>query len=95
VTSIAVEHPASLADHEVLAIARSEKRILITDDRDFGEVIFARRHLHNGVIYLRLGKYADLTIKKDRIAYVLEHHAAALDQFLVVTQRHVRVRASH
>lgn len=94
VTAIAADHPASLKDQDVLAIARREQRILITDDRDFGELIFARRQPHRGVIYLRLGEYADLRIKKDRIAHVLKHYADVLDRFLVVTRRHVRVRSS-
>lgn len=90
VTSIAVEHPASLKDEEVLAIARNENRILITDDRDFGELIFARGLPHSGVIYLRLGEYADLSLKLDRVAFVLEHYSADLNRFLVLTPRHVR-----
>ena len=93
VTSVAVEHPASLKDRGVLAIARSEKRILITDDRDLGELIFARGHPYTGVISLRLGDHVDLAIKQDRIAHVLENHADTLDGFLVVTLRHVRRHA--
>lgn len=94
VTAIAADHPASLRDREVLAIARREGRILITDDRDFGELVFAHRQPHTGVIYLRLGVYADLSLKIDRLAYALEHHTAELDRFLVVTRKHVRARAA-
>ncbi len=94
VSAIAADHPAVLKDHEVLAIARREGRTLITDDRDFGELIFARNLPHAGVIYLRLDESADLTVKEGPIAFVLERHAAELDRFLVVTQRRVRVRSS-
>jgi predicted nuclease of predicted toxin-antitoxin system len=91
VTAIAIDHPASLADLQVLAIARRERRVLITDDRDFGELIFVRKLPHAGVIYLRLGEYADLETRIERLAYVLTHHAAHLDTFLVVTRLRVRV----
>jgi hypothetical protein len=81
-----------LKDWEVLAIASREERILITEDQDFGELIFSRRLHYTGVIYFRLGEYAELAIRFERIAYVLDHHAAQMDQFMVVTRQGVRVR---
>jgi len=86
------EHPPGLPDVEVLRIAYAENRILITDDRDFGELIIRERHQHRGVIYLRLGDYVPLEVAIDRLEYVLTHHADQLDQFLVVTRHRVRVR---
>ncbi len=58
------DYPGDLPDREVLAIANRERRILITDDRDFGELIFRLRHPHAGVIYLRL----ETTVLAVRIA---------------------------
>jgi|SRR5579875_40933 len=46
VTAIAHEHPHALKDAEVLKIAVSERRVLITNDRDFGELVFRRRLGH-------------------------------------------------
>jgi predicted nuclease of predicted toxin-antitoxin system len=76
----------------VLALAHREGRILITDDRDFGELVFRLRQPHAGVVSLRLGEYADLATKIDRLDYVLTHHADQLDRFLVVTGTSVRAR---
>jgi predicted nuclease of predicted toxin-antitoxin system len=91
------DYPAGLPDQQVLAIAVTQERILITNDRDFGELVFVQRQAHTGVILLRLGDYADLSVKIARLNHVLTHYATQLDQFLVVTQRRVRVRpqASH
>ena len=91
-TRIGSEYPAGLTDQTVLARAHTEQRILITDDRDFGELVFRLRQPHSGVIYLRLGDEADLATKTERIAYVLTHYADRLDQFLVVTAHRVRIR---
>lgn len=91
-TRIGADYPAGISDLQVLALAQSEGRILITDDRDFGELVFRSKQSHAGVIYLRLGSYADLSTKIDRLDYVLTHYAAQLDQFLVVTLHKVRVR---
>ncbi len=92
VTAIAYEHPNALPDDEVLRIATSEQRILITNDRDFGELIF-RHHLpHAGVIYFRLGLAATADQKIARLRTLLLTHEDRLDQFIVVTSRTVRAR---
>jgi predicted nuclease of predicted toxin-antitoxin system len=54
VTAVARDYPGALTDREVLAIALVEARILITNDRDFGELIVRERLPHAGVIYFRL-----------------------------------------
>lgn len=43
----------SASDADVLALARREARVIITFDRDYGELIFARHHpVPAGVVYL-------------------------------------------
>src|SRR5882762_3954023 len=41
-------------DDRVIKIAQDEGRILITNDRGFGEKVFRERRPHNGVVFLRL-----------------------------------------
>lgn len=41
-------------DEEILKIAEKQDRILITNDKDFGELIFRYRKPSSGVILLRL-----------------------------------------
>ena len=90
VTRIGTEYPADLPDYDVLALAQREQRILITDDRDFGALVFKDRHPHAGVIYLRL-ETTLLSVRTARLAFVLTMHGFQLDQFVVVTERGVRV----
>lgn len=89
---IAREHPAGLPDHEVLAIAVTEQRILLTADHDFGDLVFRQGQPHHGVILFRLGDYAEIELWIERLEYVLQHYGVELNQFLVVTRRRVRVR---
>ncbi len=91
-TRIGRDHPGGLPDPQVLAIAVAEQRILLTDDRDFGELVFRQRQPHAGVIFFRLGRYAELSTKIERLDHVLTHYGDQLDQFLVVTEHRVRVR---
>src|SRR5919106_5963378 len=90
VTRVAKDYPAGLLAPKILSLARTEGRILITDDRDFGEWVFRFKLPHAGVIFLRLGTYAPLSLKFERLEYVLTHYADQLDQFLVVKKGNVR-----
>jgi predicted nuclease of predicted toxin-antitoxin system len=92
VTRIGTDHPGNLKDREVLAIAVAEQRILITDDRDFGELVFVHRQPHAGVIYFRLNT-TRFVVRRGRLDYVLATHSAKLDQFLIVTEHVVRIRS--
>ena len=92
VTAVAHDYPHALADTEVLRIAEIERRVLITNDRDFGELIFLNRLPHAGVIYFRLRLSTTADDKIARLREVLSTHGQELDQFLVVTERNVRVR---
>lgn len=89
--TIAGDYAQALQDPEVLAIARREQRILITNDRDFGALVFRLRQPHSGVIFLHLST-TSLAVKIERLNHVLTTHADHLDQFLVVSDRSVRVR---
>ena len=53
VVSVAELAPG-IPDEEVLRIARQENRIIVTFDRDYGELIFRRRlRAPAGILYLR------------------------------------------
>lgn len=93
VTAIARDYPHALPDSQVLAIALSEKRILITNDRDFGELIFHKKLDHSGVIYFRFPLPSTAEDKITRLKRLLVTHQDQLDQFLVVTPQRIRVRA--
>ena len=46
----AVEIDPALDDETLLAIANEEWRIMLTEDKDFGKLVFARGLPHRGVI---------------------------------------------
>jgi predicted nuclease of predicted toxin-antitoxin system len=91
VTRIGTDYPADLADRDVLATAHAERRILVTDDRDFGELVVQQRQPHDGVIYLRLVSTV-LSIRVSRVAAVLAAFPDGIAEFLVVTEKRIRPR---
>ena len=60
----------ALDDRVVLTIAHDVGRILITNDRDFGELVFRQRRPHAGAILFRLTA-TDLPSTIARLAAVL------------------------
>lgn len=91
--TVAHDFQAALPDVEVLALAHREQRVLITNDTDFGELIFRQGLPHGGVILFRLGSAA-LAPKRARLEYVIRNHAADIHQFLVIGDHGVRIRRS-
>jgi len=47
------EQSRGIRDDEILTIAVKEKRILVTNDKDFGDLVFRGQRTHEGVILLR------------------------------------------
>jgi predicted nuclease of predicted toxin-antitoxin system len=91
-TRVARDYPAGLPDERVLAIARREGRVLVTNDKDFGELIVRRSLPHAGTILFRFPLDATAQEKIAALEDLLATHATQLDRFLVVTPRGVRVR---
>lgn len=90
ISSIVRDQVPGLGDRAVLALARSQGRILLTEDRDFGDLVFHQREPHGGVIYLRLGNMS-LVRKQGRLVDALQMLASRPDPlFLVVTTSVIR-----
>ena len=88
---IAEETPG-LDDEFVLKKAFDEKRLLITQDKDFGELVFRLKHQHCGIILLRLEGIKPKE-KAKIVSDVIEKHAPELlDSFSVIQPEIVRIR---
>ena len=93
VVSIREDRPR-MADEDILALAVRDDRVVITNDKDFGELVFREGRAHRGVILLRL--VDDRTSAK--IAALERLFADLPDDlqecFVVVTERSIRVTRS-
>lgn len=79
------------SDTFVLDKALVEERILLTNDKDFGEMVFRHKRPHSGVILLRLANEQPLkTIAAMR--GLLERYSDQLaENYIVVTETAVRI----
>ena len=48
------ESAAGLSDSDVIALALRERRLLLTEDKDFGELIFRRERNVPGLVLMRI-----------------------------------------
>jgi predicted nuclease of predicted toxin-antitoxin system len=72
--------------------ANDSDAILITTDKDFGELVFRQKRVHNGVILVRLYGQSS-QIKVETIVATLDEYADQLfDSFAVVSPGIVRIR---
>ncbi len=89
--SIAEQSP-SIDDKYVLSIAYDEERILITNDKDFGELIYRLKLPHRGVILFRLWK-ENGDSKTKRLKQLIDKFSSKFpNRFVVVTENKVRFR---
>ncbi len=86
------ETSPGVEDIDVLAIATGLDSILLTNDKDFGELISRDRLVSKGVILLRFGKL-EIGVKIDLLLGVLEDRETELEgAFTVITGTGVRIR---
>ncbi len=84
------EGARGIDDDEVIHRAFTEHRVLITNDKDFGEKIHRERRPHRGVILLRLADERSAT-KIEVLEKLLSMYSDRIpDQFVVATEAKVR-----
>ena len=82
----------SVSDEEVLRQANDRGALLVTADKDFGELVFRLGRLHAGVVLIRLAGLP-VSLKADIVSEALRDHAAELlGAFSVIAPGMVRIR---
>lgn len=86
------EMSPGIPDDEVLSLARDRQALLLTADKDFGDLVFRQSIPHCGGLLIRLVGL-DPEDKAAVVSSVLESHAAEMAaRFSVVTPETLRIR---
>jgi len=83
---------SQMEDTNILKIAYNEKKIIITSDKDFGELIFKNKMKHHGILLL---KFDDLPFNNrvDAIINILKNYNKYLDNnFCVYHNNKLRIK---
>jgi predicted nuclease of predicted toxin-antitoxin system len=82
----------SIADPEVLALAVERSALLVTNDLDFGELVYRGRSRHTGVLLLRLAEMP-VADQAALVSNTLAIHGHALRHaFSVLDPNRLRIR---
>jgi predicted nuclease of predicted toxin-antitoxin system len=86
------EMAPGVSDQDVLNLANNEQAVLLTADKDFGELVY-RQHLVNpGVILLRLQGLLPAVKAELVVRAVAAHMKKIAGSFVVVSPRSIRIR---
>lgn len=80
-------------DTEVIGLALREERILLTEDKDFGRLVYSHGQETLGVIFLRFPTFARKQISRDVLHLVRQQGSKLAGSF--VTVQPGRIRISH
>jgi predicted nuclease of predicted toxin-antitoxin system len=79
------------ADSDVIRLAKKQKRILLTEDKDFGQLVYAAGQKALGVIFLRFPVSARDVIANDMVMLVEEQKEKLFGSFVVVQPGKIRI----
>lgn len=90
VTAIGEVSPGA-ADSQVINLAISESRFLLTEDKDFGQLVFASMASPIGVILIRFPANARATMVQTVLELIQRHGNRLKGRFVVVQPGRVRL----
>lgn len=82
----------AISDAAVLELAINTESIIITEDRDFGELIFRERRYTLGIILIRLHGLSAESKAEMVLSLVREHTGELAGNMVVITPSGVRIR---
>jgi len=95
VASIIQEAPGC-RDEDVLSRACNEKLVILTFDRDYGELIYLHQNLTpTGVVYFRFGPAAPSEPAEILMKIIDKGDLSLIGKFTVIERGRVRQRALH
>lgn len=81
-----------ISDHKVLSTATEKNALLLTSDKDFGELHFRQRRLSSGVALIRLSGLS-ATKKAEIVLSTFKQHGKEFpESFSVISAGGVRIR---
>ena len=85
-----VEEQPSITDEQVLTIAINFDALLITEDKDFGELVFRLRLPHKGILLIRI---EDEITKISKVAETIaKNYNELYGRFSVINEKKLRIK---
>ncbi|MBI4848951.1 MAG: DUF5615 family PIN-like protein [Nitrospirae bacterium] len=81
-----------ISDKKVLELTRQHNAILITEDSDFGEWVFAHKEKNISVVFLRYKHEQIEDISSSLVKLLNKYQIDLYGKFVVITPRKIRIR---
>jgi len=81
-----------ISDDKVLALAILNEALLLTADKDFGELVFRKKMISAGVVLFKVFGLANSEKAALAVRVIREHGPELLNAFTVVTTESIRIR---
>ena len=78
-------------DREVIELAYRQGRVLLTEDKDFGQLVFASHAASAGVLLIRFPSNARRTLGETVSQLVEERSDQIVGAFVVIEPGHIRI----
>lgn len=86
------EAVSGLSDEDVVALAIRERRLLLTEDKDFGDLVFRRKRTIPGVVLVRISSETP-NLKSTCLAAAIERYGEGLlGRYTVIEEGRFRSR---
>ena len=87
-----LESKPGATDDDVLALAFDERRLLLTEDKDFGELVYRLKRPAHGIILIRIG-VKNRSEKLPRMKKLLDSYSErCTGRFVVIDENKYRFR---
>ncbi|HWR58871.1 MAG TPA: DUF5615 family PIN-like protein [Thermodesulfovibrionales bacterium] len=86
------EMDPGIPDDVVLDLANREGVLLLTADKDFGELVFRLRRLSSGVVLIRLAGLSPIRKSEIVVSFIVKHFSELIESFSVITPVGIRIR---
>jgi predicted nuclease of predicted toxin-antitoxin system len=80
-----------ISDKEIIEFAQNPPKIILTEDKDFGDLVFAYNQKKVSVILLRY-HYLELEKIESILINFLQNHLIEEYSFIVITPKNIRIR---
>ena len=86
-----IEEARRASDERVIELARTDGRVLLTEDRDFGRLVFAATHATSGVVFIRFPAHRRAELPARIISLVRDEGVRLVTSFTVVGPDRIRI----
>lgn len=87
------ESNRGLKDFEIIEFSKNPPRIILTEDKDFGEWVFSHNEIDISVILLRYKFSESEIIKNILIKFLLERQSELFGKYSTITTKKIRIQA--